>query len=206
VEEALEPAYAKIFLKKYASYLGLDGSALLQEYLAVHGPLPESPISVQTQVTKKEDATGIRAVLVPAGAGLMALIGLSFLGYLAFDFYGTVSQSKERPQASRRMAKALPAVEKVAAGPKLIVPRSQTLKLTIRAKADVWMQVKSDGAVIFQNVLHRGQAESWNAKENLELWTGNAGAMELFLNGKPLEGVGTGVKKGIRVTHEGLKE
>ena len=78
------------------------------------------------------------------------------------------------------------------------------MKLTIRTKADVWMQVKSDGTVIFQNVLPKGSQESWTAKEELELWTGNAGAMELILNGTPLGNPGIGVKKGIKVTRMGL--
>ena len=30
VEEILDPTYAKIFVKKYASFLGIDGSALLE--------------------------------------------------------------------------------------------------------------------------------------------------------------------------------
>ena len=207
IGEVLSLAYAKIFLKKYAVFLGLDGSAVTREYLALHGSVSEAPISVGTHMIQKE-STSIRSFLLPAGIGLIALIGISFLGYLALNFYATSSKTKERPKstAAHRKAKVLPAVERFAAGPKLIVPQSQPLKLTIRAKVDVWMQIKSDGAVIFQNVLHRGDTESWTAKEAIEIWTGNAGAMELSLNGRPLGEIGSGVKKGLKVTHEGVKE
>ena len=34
VEAFLDPAYAKIFMKKYAAYLGIDGAVLLEEYQA----------------------------------------------------------------------------------------------------------------------------------------------------------------------------
>lgn len=206
LDEILEPAYARIFLKKYAVYLSLDGAALTEEYMAGRGPLPQASLSVKTEVTKKEETPGLLQILLPAGIGLVGLVGLCFLGFLALDFYGSLHHGKEAPRAVHKKPKVLPAVERVSPGPKLIVPKSQPLRLTVRARGDVWMQIKSDGSVIFQNVLHRGDTESWTAKEELEIWTGNAGAMELLLNGKPLGEVGGGVKKGLKITHEGVKE
>ncbi|MBI1952971.1 MAG: DUF4115 domain-containing protein [Candidatus Omnitrophica bacterium] len=196
LEDLPDPAYAKIFLKKYANFLGLDGSALVQEYLALHGPLPPRPLAPVAHDEPKEVV--LPRYLGPAAALAAAVIGIAFLAYLAFDLLGNPKSPRapERPKA-RVVEPAAPA--------KLLVPRGQPLKLTIVSKADVWMQVKSDGAVIFQNVLAKGARESWTAKEELELWTGNAGAMELVLNGKSLGSPGTGVKKGIKVTHEGVK-
>lgn len=237
VEEHLDPIYAKIFLKKYVTFLGLEAQAFLGEYLATQGPLPERPLKVQTELTKQEASSGLPSFLVPLGVVGFGLIGVAFCAYLAVDLYGTLQghsmtlqgrsmtlqghpMTKDRParsalskSAARTVVKktASPAVRS-SAGPKtvsspspLLVPRSQMLKLSIRPKADVWMQVKSDGVVIFQNVLNKGAEESWTAKEELELWTGNAAASELFLNGKPLESLGSGVKKGIKVTRRGVE-
>ena len=204
VGEDLAPVYAKIFLKKYATFLGLDGAVLVDEYLNLRGPIPEASLIPQTETTTKRPALpALRQIFIPAGVGLMFLIGLSFLGYLAMDLYGALSKRSEKVVHSLHEKKPL---SQKPAAPKSIVPRGQPLKLTIRTKADVWMQVKSDGTVIFQNVLPKDSQESWTAKEELELWTGNAGAMELILNGTPLGNPGTGVKKGIKVTHEGLKQ
>ncbi|MBI3318564.1 MAG: helix-turn-helix domain-containing protein [Candidatus Omnitrophica bacterium] len=192
LQEVLDPVYAKIFLKKYAAALELDGKALTQEYVALLGPeafvppLSLEPVSSREPV---EESPLVKNVFVSAGLGMALLVALTFLGVLAFDLIG-------KP-APRPAAETPPPA-------KLIVPRSQPLKLTIRTKADVWMQVKSDGSVIFQNVLPGGSQESWSAREHLELWTGNAGAMEVVLNGKPLGSPGTGVKKGIRITREGM--
>lgn len=208
VEEILDWAYAKIFMKKYAGYLGLDGAVVVEEYLTSHAPLQErlNP-SLEAPSPKPRETSALSRILIPAGLGLMALTGLSFLGYLVMDLIGNL---KENRRAARAMpaqsAPRTPTVEKVPAALKLIVPFSVPLKLTVSTKADVWMQVKSDGTVIFQNVLPKGSKESWTAKEELELWTGNAGAMELSLNGRPLGSPGSGVKKGIKVTHEGLKQ
>jgi transcriptional regulator with XRE-family HTH domain len=206
LEDLLDPVYVKIFLKRYAGFLGLDGSALLEEYAALHGLVPEHPLTPQAEAAKVATSHSWRQMLAPVSVGVAALVGLSFLGYLAVDLYGTL-KGPGRPGTQAKKVSGTDAFKPrpdTRQSSQLLIPRSQPLKLTVRTKADVWMQVKADGGVIFQNVLPKGAKESWTAKDELELWTGNASAMELALNGKPLEGVGRGVKKGIKVTHRGL--
>ena len=213
IDDILDPVYAKIFIKKYAGYLGLDGSALVDEYAAFLDPErdPEppraAPLPAQARRPDgKMPLASFRQLLIPITVCLIGVIGLAFLIHLAIDFTSSIVQ--DRKDGSARVApegtQASSTKKKPAS--KLLVPRSQPLKLTIRTKADVWMQIKSDGAVIFQNVLPKGSQESWTAKDGLELWTGNAGAVELHLNGKPIGPLGTGVKKGIKVTRRGIEE
>jgi cytoskeletal protein RodZ len=199
VEDILEPAYAKIFIKKYAAYLGLDGTALVQEYLALRGgDIPDSSLSVETELTGAKPPPVIKKVLIPAGLGLVGLIGLVFIGSLAQDFFRSAAS-----EARKAPAETLSSSSKKSGKP--IVPLSKQLKLTIRVSDEVWLQVKSDGTVIFQNVLSKGSSETWIARKELELWTGNASAMDLHLNGKQLGSLGRGVKKGVKVTHSGLE-
>lgn len=200
VDDLLDPAYARIFIKKYAAYLGVNGSAIMEEYQAARPSEPERPLAVQTEVTRHQQQSA-PSLWVPLGAGLVALVGIAFLVYLSIDLFQNLSS---RSASVRPPARSAP-VERGTPDRPLLVPRSKPLKLTIQATADVWIQVKSDGAVIFQNVLSKGSQESWTAKNGLELWTGNAGAMKLSLNGKPLEGIGRGVRKGVRVTHAGIE-
>lgn len=206
VEGILDPAYRKIFLKKYASYLGLDGNAVVSEYLSTQGPVAEPAVLLNQRLKKEEPLPPLSRVLFPAFVGLMSVVGFAYIGYLALDFSAHARKAKS---ASRKPSvNALSSREKAPSAAsqdsRPIVPLSKPLKLTIRARVDVWMQVKSDGTVIFQNVLTQGASESWTAKRELELWTGNAGAMELSLNGQPLENSARGVKKGMKVTHLGL--
>ena len=195
VQEMLDPAYARIFVKKYAAYLGLDGTTVVEEYeglehsAAVAAPPVERPLS-------HGDGFGF---LVPVVVVLVALVGIGFLGYLMVDLVHNLKA--QRPSASA----SEPAQEKKAPPRELLVPLSKPLRLTIQASGDVWIQLKADGAIIFQNVLSKGSRETWTAKNNLELWTGNAGAMHLFLNGKPVEGLGRGVRKGVKITHTGIQ-
>lgn len=62
--------------------------------------------------------------------------------------------------------------------------------LVLRAKEKTWLQVKVDGKIVFQGILAKGVAESWQAKEKIELWLGNAGVVQLEMNGRLLEKIG----------------
>ncbi len=200
LEEVLSLVYARIFLKKYAAYLGLDGTAVVNEYLGGRSMVPESRVQVETELTRQPPASSFwREILVPAGTVGVAVVGVAFLVYLSLDLYGNLTRNRAVPSAG--WAVSSPAS---APGSERVVPLSKPLKLAVRAADKVWLQIKSDGSVIFQGVLNKGAQESWTAKRELEIWTGNAAAMQMTLNGKPLEGLGRGVKKGVKVTHAGI--
>lgn len=202
LDEILNPAYARIFLKKYAAYLGVDGAVLLEEYKSTHAIDPAPELQVETEVTRGRQQSAASFWLMPAGAGLLALIGIATLGYFTLDLYHTLARNRrERPQGKPASVEE----KRPTAAPELLVPAFKPLKLTIQTTADAWLQVKADGTILFQNVLAKGSSENWTAKRELELWTGNAGALRLSLNGKPLEGLGRGVRKGVRITHAGIQ-
>ena len=203
VQEILDPAFAKIFIKKYAAYLGADGPAIADEYFSAQGivsAVSRAPVAAAAARPAQADIDW-RPVAAGLGAGIAALVGIGFLVYLGVDLAHNLKQG--RPE--RAAASSAKTEEKAPARP-LLVPLSRKLQLTVQTTANVWLQVKADGSVVFQNVLAKGAKESWDAQKELELWTGNAGAMNLALNGKPLEGVGRGVRKGIRITHAGIEQ
>lgn len=197
VEELLDPAYAKIFLRNYAVHLGLDGPALVQEFLSGRGGLPEPHLKPQTEVTRGQVGLLKRpSLLAPAGFAVLGLIGAAFLGYLGLDLYRTLTSRPVLPETAASASDP--------AGETWAVPRSKPLRVSVEAGEEVWLQIKSDGEVIFQNTLSKGERETWVARRELEIWTGNAYATRVSLNGKPLGPLGRGVKKGIKITHRGL--
>ena len=200
--EVLDPAYAKGFLKKYAAFLNLDPAPLLAEYRQserVSAPLASSANGAGGP--GEEAAAGIPRWLVVASITVIALIGLIFLILLSKDLSRPVSAPTPAP-AAKPVAPSKPTPPPT---PKLLVPRSQPLKLSVRAAQDCWMQVKVDEKVLFQNVLAKGHEETWTSNEMVELWVGNAAALTLTLNGHSLEPLGQGVIKGIRITRAGLQ-
>jgi cytoskeletal protein RodZ len=129
----------------------------------------------------------------------------------------TTSKPKPKPapppaplqpkKKTARVRKAPPPAPKPKSPPKpsLPIPKAELLTLIVKARDDVWMEVKSDGEILSRNVLTKGSVEAWNAKKKIELWVGKAEALELILNGVTLDPPGKGVKRGIVITHKGMK-
>ncbi len=58
------------------------------------------------------------------------------------------------------------------------------------ATAEAWVSVIADGNPIFEGTLQPGDAEVWEAEENLNIYSGDAGALELAANGDAAEVMG----------------
>jgi cytoskeletal protein RodZ len=55
----------------------------------------------------------------------------------------------------------------------------------------VWVQVESDGRVIFSGILNAGDSRRWSASHQLMLWTGDAANVQVTFNGKSLGRLGS---------------
>jgi hypothetical protein len=77
-----------------------------------------------------------------------------------------------------------------ASKPSAVKKSQEKVILVVKAKEKAWLQIKVDGKVAFQNVLPKGSAESWQADEKIEMWVGNAGAIQVELNGQLLGKIG----------------
>jgi cytoskeletal protein RodZ len=55
----------------------------------------------------------------------------------------------------------------------------------------VWVQVESDGRVIFSGILNTGDTRRWSAGRQLMLWTGDAANVQVTYNGKSLGRLGS---------------
>ena len=78
--------------------------------------------------------------------------------------------------------------------------------LVIRAKDKCWLVVRVDGKVEFQGMLDKKNTGTWQANDKIELAVGNAGNIELELNGKLLQKIGRPRQslKHVVVTRSGL--
>jgi len=108
-----------------------------------------------------------------------------------------------RPAASpviRQERKGLPAVASgkgalSAPNPKqreinLAATAASGVKLTIYARENCHIKVKSDGKVMFIGRLKKGRSETWPAKERIELSLSNAGVVDLQINSKHISRLG----------------
>jgi cytoskeletal protein RodZ len=114
-----------------------------------------------TRVVKKANEVGVKVKKTPAK-----------------------KQNVSLPSAGAQEPKSAPLLKPV------VSKEGEKVVLTVKAKTKNWLQVKVDGKVVFQSIMARGRAEMWQAKEKIELWLGDAGAVQLELNGRLLEKIG----------------
>ena len=204
--------YAKSFLKLYAEYLNLDKEDIARRFEGAPGEEARASAEKKTGIFRSQPLKGTGIQLQSLAKCLESLKKINFKYVAVIVLVIIVVMGLNRFVHRRRSvfrrpekteAKATPAKKSVTA-PK--AQQEEKIVLVIRAKDKSWLQVKVDGKIVFQSILAKGTAESWQAKEKIELWLGNAGAVQLELNGKLLGKIGRPGQalKRVLVTRAGL--
>jgi cytoskeleton protein RodZ len=65
-----------------------------------------------------------------------------------------------------------------------------SFELTVRPRNRAWVSIKSDGKFVVRGIIQPPDVKTVRATDQVVFWTGNAGAVEVFFNGKsvPLTG------------------
>lgn len=189
------PVYAKSFIKKYAGYLGLDGTVMADGF---SGDRPE--FKEQISVLAKNTG-GARFPVKKVIAAVITVAAVVFAAKLAvIGVSKAAAFIKSRPKAVKK-ANAAPAAKPAAKQPQkaVQVPKGEKLELSIRTRADVYVKIKADGSVIFDGMLKKGTAEKWSASNSFELSTSKAEALSAELNGADIGVLGKGAVKGLKL-------
>lgn len=206
------PVYIKGFLKIYCKLLGVDPRDCISDYKEAKAAFTHVSDSKKKPASKfvmpSLKLFSLKGIHIKPKAMVILLLVLVFFVGL-FNLGKFISSKANHP--SRK--DTLPAVAlshtqqaKAPAAKLQSLPVVKIITLDIYAKDNCFIQVKSDSRVIFQNILKKGRSESWQAKDKIELSLGNAGAVELEVNGKRILGLGRRGQalKNILITKEGL--
>lgn len=201
-EESLvnfSPVYIKGFLKIYCNFLGLNPSECIAENRQVQPPVKTLPQEQNKKMSLPIAGMPKMTVLMVAVL-VIVVIGLFNLGK---SMVAVPKQAKKKEAAKLQKSKRPSPVLKSQQKEQAVFSE---IRLGIRAKEDCWIQLKADGKVIFQNILKKGRFENWQAKEKIEFSLGNAGAVELEVNGKIIPALGRRGQavKNILLTKAGL--
>ncbi|WP_374985537.1 helix-turn-helix domain-containing protein [Streptomyces fradiae] len=185
--------YARGHVRTLARAVGLDPAALVEQYDAEHGgrpaPTPAAPMFEAERIRPERRRPNWTAAMV---AAIVAVVG--FAGFTLFGQDGTDSGSKtvaDAPAATEsRAPKAAPSKPAPAPSESAIaaVPQDKvTVKLTATGDKS-WISAKAhDGKLLFDGLLKKGDSKTFQDDERIDLILGNAGAIELFVNGKKVE-------------------
>lgn len=218
--KSLGAVYSKSFLKLYAEYLNLDKDALIRRF-ENEQKLDDFAGGKKLKIPEEKQIGNVMQFpvefLKKAGALLKKLnIKYIVIIILCILCIAGIRKMLRTRKIAKQMVVAAEVLDKKTSEKKQPAvskqPESSSKKtnekivLVVRAKQKCWMQIKVDGKIVFQSILSAGAAESWQAKEKIELWLGNAGGIELELNGKLLEKIGRPGQtlKNVVVTRDGL--
>lgn len=199
----MSPAYVKGLLKIYCSFLGVDYKDFIEERpkeeVKEEGIPETAKIRPRLHLAKPLiDLSLIKKIKLKP---IIFIICLLALAIIAFKLGKSISAYRATRPKKPVTKEAAPKQEV-----SVIKPIAGKPKLGIRAKEDCWLEVKTDGKVVFKNVLKKGDYEHWEAKEKIEFSVGNAGGIDVEVNGKLLPPLGRRgqVIKNIVITKEGL--
>ncbi|MFE7131758.1 helix-turn-helix domain-containing protein [Streptomyces sp. NPDC057638] len=190
--------YARGHVRMIARAVGIDPQPLVERYDADHGgrpaPTPAAPLFEAERIRPEPRRPNWTAAMV---AAIVAVVG--FVGFTLFsedERSGRKGQVAEGPAASERAASGPAKKPGKPADPKpdppegaiAAVPKDKvTVKLAVLEDTS-WISAKDhNGKRLFDGVLGKGDSKTFQDDERIDLVLGNAGAIELFVNGKKVE-------------------
>lgn len=194
--------YARAFLRDYANFLGLDSGELLERYESDWQGVTHEV--VQTAAKRKPAWKPVLVTLLT----LIMLGGLASAGWYYYDKgWGIKIPTTSRGTSGKSDVAQLPKPEpivpapakhetkkpadKSAGKPKAETPAPpQSLTLEVTASRPVWADIKADGQKVIYGMLPAG-IKTVTAKKVVFIKVGQANAVSLKLNDKPLPPMGT---------------
>lgn len=166
------------FLRKYASYLGLDAEVLVAQY---HGQksrsLKHDRIEQEQRESVEKEASTIS---VQQSIFLTAVILLGF-GILVSVFFFV----KNKPALIESDAE--PKVKRFLFIPDMYQEKRIPLELLVTAKNRSWIRIDADGKKVFEGLLPDASSEHWKARDSFIVIAQDWDDITLKLNGNYIQ-------------------
>lgn len=187
-EDLPEAVYIQGFIRRYGDAIGIDGTAISQEFGAIACP-PPKPQDNNDDLNKSNIyiplAVPYVLLIIGASLGLFYVLGPKPAEQTVSQnqYSSNVSEQKiePKPQAST------PAVASKPTPTPTPTPKPKPVegvKVSLDVKDESWVRVITDGKKVFEGTLQKGDKKSFDAKEKLVIRSGNAGAVLVSVNQK----------------------
>lgn len=195
----LAPAYVRGFLRSYARYLRVEPDPLVMEFDRRYGTARTDTDQIVAmdrrarKVPRERRRLNSWAVAATFAAGVLALISL----------FGIFSTPRDRPARSESNLAAESPTPKTTPSPEATEPPEETDTIAledgitveiIAARDACWIDVTADGSHVYTSPgsgLPVGEtAGPFNAEESMDIVLGNAGAVDIVINGRTVKRLG----------------
>jgi cytoskeletal protein RodZ len=186
------PAFTRGFIRAYARHVGIDPEEKVNAYLA-DLTSASSPVDPPKGAIPRSRFWRGRRATVGTIVGTVVTVLLVL---------GAIASPARRERPARRVAVARPAApiafKNVAVSneptPVLQDPAEEASvprkTLALEFEDDSWAKIEADGETVLVGLIHRGDVRRFEAREGFRLTLGNAGAVRVSLDGRPLERLG----------------
>ena len=199
--------YAKGFIRNYANFLKLDADAVVRQFMEENHPeevAAAEEAKQQLAEVEEQSKTAAKAKMAAAPeyqesvsasgnrqntlliALIVLLVGAGAYYLFAMDDSSTAKapQKAVTQTAKAPTAKSQPAKEpaKTQEAPKKV----EGVELVAKFTDKCWTQVVADGKTVYEGTIESGKTETWKGKEKVVITAGNAGAVEMKVNGQDM--------------------
>ncbi|MFD5269319.1 helix-turn-helix domain-containing protein [Streptomyces sp. NPDC058335] len=187
--------YARGHIRTLARAVHLDPAPLMEQYDAAHGgrpaPTPAAPMFEAERIRPERRGPNWTAAMV---AAIVAVVG--FVGFTAFKGDdGTTDVADGTTPSTSAPATPTPKTEKpVDETPEpsdSAIAAAPQDKVTVQVTATdgkSWIFAKDhNGRMLFDGLLKQGESQTFQDSEKVNLVLGDAGAVELHVNGKKID-------------------
>jgi cytoskeleton protein RodZ len=196
--------FTRNFVRQYALILKLDPNPLLAELPKpdeTTAPLPAAPLRPRS--TYHRDRR--RRLMITSGVWLFLAGAAGLAAYMYFEHF-----KRAAPQIAANVTKPVtpgstaPSKAPLAALSAALSETTSPVQVSLTAHQRAWIQVSADGRITFIGTLQPNETKEVSATEQVQVLTGNAGALTISLNGKTLESLGPlGQVRAVKLTAEG---
>lgn len=190
--------FPRSFVRQYASHLGLDAERVVADFLCQLGEPDQPPVAAPPPPSFSLRRAAFWSL--PLGL-LLSLIVVRQIGAGRSQPVVAAAPNQAAPQ-SLPTDRVFPPPSSALPPP----PAAEGLALGLRARESCWVEVEADGVKVLAGVLTAGETRKLRAKRELVLSVGNAGGLEVSVNGRagvPLGRPGE-VRRKIQITPESL--
>lgn len=190
--------YARGHIRTLAKAVGLDPEPLLAQFSAEHGggrpaPTPAAPLFEAERIRPERRGPNWTAAMV---AAIVVVVG--FVGFTAFKG-GDGSDAKQSVAEGATPTTSKPAspTPKESKPGKAPAPSDSAIaaapqdKVTVQVSATngrSWISAKDhNGRMLFDGLLKKGDSKTFQDSSKINLILGDAGAIQLYVNGKKIE-------------------
>jgi len=229
----LSPVYLQGFLKIYCKFLGVDPKDFMPGHKEPKPKAAQAPVIKSAPSSDREDKkTAVEPLKFPEflknaslklgsfrpsrnlKRGLIFVLVVFVASFGLFKLGKTIAsrrqlaaaQSKAQAKKERESVKVTPKPQAQEVKQTSAPARSTEIRMTLKARENCLVALKVDGKTVFHRVLEKGRSESWKAKERMDLSLGNAGVVELQVDGQLFTNLGRRGQalKNIVITKKGL--